>query len=69
MYTKKLLHFESFICDECRDYTYAEDMGDPEHKIKSFTLVENLPEDWRCPKCGASKDKLLPILALGSTAW
>jgi rubredoxin len=30
-------------------------MGDPENGIKPGTAFEDLPDDWICPLCGASK--------------
>ncbi len=33
---------------------YDPDRGDRRGKIKKGTKFEDLPEDWRCPVCGAS---------------
>jgi len=38
-------------------YIYDEDVGDPEGDIPPGTLFEDLPNDWVCPACGASKDQ------------
>ena len=38
-------------------YIYDEDEGDPESNIPPGTRFEDLPEDWVCPICGASKDE------------
>ena len=43
---------------ECRvcGYIYDPERGDPDNGVKPGTTFENLPEDWVCPACGASKD-------------
>jgi len=38
---------------------YDPDVGDPEHGITPGTPFENLPEDWTCPICGATKDQFV----------
>ncbi len=37
-------------------YIYDPQIGDPDGGIPPGTDFENLPEDWNCPVCGASKD-------------
>lgn len=37
------------------DYVYDEEMGDPEHGIAPGTKWEDVPDDFLCPDCGASK--------------
>ena len=34
-------------------YVYDPDRGDKRHKIPAGTKFEDLPDDWRCPVCGA----------------
>jgi len=46
---------EKYVCDLC-DYVYDPEKGDVESNIAPGTAWENLPEDWVCPVCGASKD-------------
>ncbi|MCI7808951.1 rubredoxin [bacterium] len=41
-------------CSIC-SYTYDEARGLPEAGIAPGTKWEDLPEDWKCPLCGASK--------------
>ena len=41
-------------------YMYDPDRGDKRHKIPAGTKFEDLPDDWRCPVCGAAKKKLPP---------
>ena len=36
-------------------YVYDPDRGDKRHKIPAGTRFEDLPEDWKCPVCGATK--------------
>lgn len=38
-------------------YIYDPDRGDRKGKIPKGTAFENLPEDWKCPGCGVSKDR------------
>ncbi|CAN8241581.1 unnamed protein product [Cochlearia groenlandica] len=42
---------------ECRScgYKYDESAGDPSYPIPPGFQFEKLPEDWRCPTCGAAK--------------
>jgi len=35
-------------------FIYDPDRGDRKGKIKKGTKFEDLPEEWRCPICGAS---------------
>jgi len=41
-------------CRICR-YEYDEAIGQPEKGIPPGTGFGNLPNDWTCPVCGASK--------------
>ena len=43
-----------FVCMLCM-YVYDEAEGDPDSGIAPGTRWEDIPDDWRCPKCGASK--------------
>ena len=45
---------DSYICDIC-DYVYNPEKGDADSEIAPGTAWEDLPEDWVCPVCGASK--------------
>lgn len=36
-------------------YIYNPDKGDRKGKIAKHTKFEDLPEEWRCPICGASR--------------
>lgn len=45
-----------YICSVC-GYVYDPAIGDPEHGIPAGTAFEDLPDDWKCPRCKQSKDK------------
>jgi rubredoxin len=47
---------EKWECQVC-GYIYDPQEGDPDNGIKAGTSFEDLPEDWVCPECGASKDE------------
>jgi rubredoxin len=36
-------------------YIYNSEKGDRKGKISKGTRFADLPEDWKCPACGASK--------------
>jgi rubredoxin len=46
---------KTYECDNCY-YEYDEAKGDPEHGIEPGTKWEDIPADWVCPECGATKD-------------
>jgi rubredoxin len=43
--------------DTSPDYIYDPEKGDPEAGIEPGTSFDDLPDDWVCPMCGASKDE------------
>ena len=45
-----------YVCSIC-SYTYDEAKGIPEAGIAPGTKWEDLPEDWKCPLCGADKSQ------------
>ena len=47
---------EKYKCSVC-GYIYDPELGDPDGGIKPGTPFENIPDDWTCPVCGASKDQ------------
>ncbi|MBT3362857.1 MAG: High molecular weight rubredoxin [Chloroflexi bacterium] len=47
---------QKYQCSVC-DYIYDPAAGDPENGVAAGTAWEDLPEDWDCPMCGASKDE------------
>ena len=44
-----------YVCELC-GYEYDSKEGDPDNGIAPDTDFEDLPEDWVCPLCGASKE-------------
>ena len=51
---------EVWQCQNCH-YEYEEERGDPISDIPPGTLFKDLPEDWVCPICGASKGQFKKI--------
>ena len=49
----EMAKYECTVCG----YTYDPELGDPDGGIKPGTPFEELPADWVCPVCGASKDQ------------
>ncbi len=47
-----------YVCSVC-GYVYDEAKGIPEAGIAPGTAWENLPENWVCPLCGATKDEFV----------
>ena len=46
---------KKYVCDVC-GWEYDEAVGDPDNGIDEGTDFEDLPADWVCPLCGASKE-------------
>jgi rubredoxin len=49
-----------YECSVC-GYVYDPAEGDPDSGIAPGTAFEDLPADWSCPICGASKDQFTPM--------
>jgi len=47
------------VCTVC-GYEYDPEVGDPDGGIAAATSFEEIPEDWVCPVCGATKDLFEP---------
>ncbi len=47
---------EKWKCSVC-GYVYDPEAGDPDGDVPAGAPFENLPDDWVCPVCGASKDQ------------
>jgi rubredoxin len=45
---------------------YDPDRGDRKGKIKKGTAFKDMPDDWCCPVCGASKKRFKPMAGPGS---
>ena len=46
---------DKYVCEVC-GYVYDPAEGDSENNIPPGTAFEDLPDDWECPVCGASKE-------------
>ncbi len=47
---------DRYVCDPC-GWVYDPAEGDPDNGVAPGTAFADLPEDWVCPLCGASKDE------------
>lgn len=45
-----------YMCVIC-GFLYEEEKGLPEHGLAPGTRWEDVPENWTCPDCGATKDE------------
>lgn len=45
---------KTWMCVIC-GYIYEEENGDPEHGLAPGTRWDDVPENWKCPECGAMK--------------
>lgn len=58
---------EMFQCQMMNcGFIYDPDKGDRKGKIPKNTDFDDLPDDWCCPVCGASKDAFRPLAGPGS---
>ena len=46
---------DKYVCTLC-GYVYDPEQGDPDNDVVAGTKWEDVPEDWECPICGASKE-------------
>lgn len=53
---KKVSKTVQYRCTVC-NYIYNPEEGDPDGGIAPGTPFEEIPDDWVCPVCGASKDQ------------
>ncbi len=51
-----MIIMKKYVCMLC-GYVYDEAEGDPDSGIAAGTKWGDIPEDWACPICGASKDQ------------
>ncbi len=51
---------KKYECSVC-GYIYDPEKGDPKSGVKPGTAFEDLPDDWVCPECGATKDLFEPM--------
>jgi rubredoxin len=55
MELQEFVDVTTWRCTQC-DWVYSEAAGHPESGIPPGTAWEDVPEDWYCPDCGATKD-------------
>ena len=46
---------KKYRCKPC-GWIYDPEVGDPENGVPAGTAFEDLPDDWACPLCGATKE-------------
>ena len=51
---------KKYICNVC-GVVYNPEAGDPDSGIAPGTAFADLPDDWHCPVCGASKNDFSPV--------
>lgn len=47
---------KQYKCAVC-GYVYDPAVGDPDNGVAAATAFEDVPDDWVCPVCGATKDQ------------
>ncbi|MFT5112126.1 MAG: rubredoxin [Parasphingorhabdus sp.] len=48
------MEFRTYMCVIC-GYVYDEEKGEPDDGIAPGTLWDDIPDDWQCPDCEATK--------------
>ena len=48
------MRYRKFSCNVC-GHVYDEALGDEAAGLTAGTRWEDIPEDWTCPDCGATK--------------
>jgi len=49
-----------YECGVC-GYIYDPALGDPDNGVAPRTPFEKLPDEWRCPLCGADKSVFVKV--------
>ena len=47
---------DKYVCTVC-GYVYDPAQGDPDNGVEPETKWKDVPDNWECPVCGASKDE------------
>ena len=55
-------NYKKYLCVVC-NHIYDEALGDPDTGIKAGTRWADVPADWSCPDCGATKSDFEEIAA------
>lgn len=61
METNTTTLLKEYVCQQC-GYIYNPQKGDKKNKIPPGVPFEELPEDYKCPLCGAPKSRFSPML-------
>ena len=59
MNQKEIDPMQKYVCEIC-GYVYDPAQGDPDNGVAAGTKWEDVPDDWTCPICGATKDSFVP---------
>lgn len=51
---------KSYLCDVC-GLIYNEEKGLPDEGIPAGTPWDEIPDDWVCPDCGATKEAFILV--------
>jgi len=51
---------QKYVCEIC-GYIYDPEKGDPHSGIEPGTPFEDIPDDWSCPQCNATKSQFKPM--------
>lgn len=51
---------QKYQCVVC-GYIYDPEQGDPDSGIEPGTAFDDIPDDWACPVCGATKSQFEPM--------
>ncbi len=51
---------DKYKCTVC-GYIYDPTIGDPDSGVMPGTKWEDVPADWVCPECGATKDQFVKL--------
>ena len=49
------MQYRQYLCTLC-GYVYDEALGDPDGGLAPGTRFEDIPDDWYCPECEATKE-------------
>ncbi len=55
VYFIKEIKMDKYVCTVC-GYVYDPAEGNPDNGVAPGTAFADVPEDWTCPPCGATKD-------------
>lgn len=59
--TETVQKTKEYVCQLC-GYIYNPQKGDKKSKIPPGIPFEDLPDDYKCPLCGATKARFAPML-------